>query len=217
MNMKRMIFVVEGDTEQAFVGNIIVPYFFEKFQFSNVSCYKIKHSGGGISKYSHIRKDLVNSINESDSVVTTMADFYKLPKDTPHYKDSKSCVTDLQQVEYLEKAMQEDLSIDYPRAERYFFPYIQLHEFEALLFSSEQAYDQLFEDKEVDFKRLRQVMKTFPNPEDINNGDSTAPSKRLMNLMKGYNKVVHGVQIASEIGIDTLIKKCPHFRSWIDR
>lgn len=67
MNMKRMIFVVEGDTEQAFVGNIIVPYFFEKFQFSNVSCHKIKHSGGGISKYSHIRKDLVNSINESDS------------------------------------------------------------------------------------------------------------------------------------------------------
>lgn len=217
MNMKRLIFVVEGDTEQAFVGNIIVPYFLEKFQFSNVNCYKIKHSGGGISKYSHIRKDLVNSINESDSVVTTMADFYKLPKDTPHYKDSKSCVTDLQQVEYLEKAMQEDLSIDYPRAERYFIPYIQLHEFEALLFSSEQAYDQLFEDKEVDFKRLRQVMKTFPNPENINNGESTAPSKRLMNLMKGYNKVVHGVQIASEIGIDTLIKKCPHFRSWIDR
>ena len=52
--MKRLIIIVEGDTELAFVNTILAPYLYSKGILS-VSCFKIKHSKGGLSKYEHLK------------------------------------------------------------------------------------------------------------------------------------------------------------------
>lgn len=56
----------------------------------------------------------------------------------------------------------------------------------------------------------------MPYPEDINNNQNTAPSKRLLKAIPGYDKVLYGVGIMECIGMETIISKCPHFREWIE-
>ena len=52
------------------------------------------------------------------------------------------------------------------------------------------------------------------NPEDINNGNETAPSKRLLNALH-YHKGETVVYPLELIGIEQMLEKCPHFQSWI--
>jgi hypothetical protein len=54
-------------------------------------------------------------------------------------------------------------------------------------------------------------------PEDINNSQETAPSKRLAKIFPygRYGKVEHGALIAEAIGIETIRAKCPKFDAWI--
>ena len=73
--MKRLLIIVEGDTEKEFVNNILAPHLFSK-GIGNVQCFKIKHSKGGLSKYEHLKKDIINSLYEDNVIVTTLIDFY---------------------------------------------------------------------------------------------------------------------------------------------
>ena len=43
----------------------------------------------------------------------------------------------------------------------------------------------------------------------------TAPSKRLAELIKGYNKVVYGSILAQEIGLEAIRTKSPRFHQWV--
>ncbi|WP_278622347.1 DUF4276 family protein, partial [Prevotella denticola] len=95
-------------------------------------------------------------------------------------------------------------------------PYIQLHEFEALVFASINGIDSLFERNEMDYKGLIDVIQQHPNPEDINNHPDTAPSVRLKKLIPGYNKVLHGIDIINTVGISELLEKCPRFKTWVE-
>lgn len=160
--MKRLIFIVEGETEEAFVNNILRPYFKTECNFYNIVCFKLKHSKGGVCKYAHIKEDLSNAINESEAVVTTMIDFYQIPKDVPGYAETSSILQDEKRVALIEENMKEDLARHYERAATAFIPYIQLHEFEAILFSSDKGFNELFDSREVDFEELLRIMKTFP-------------------------------------------------------
>ncbi|HOV14336.1 MAG TPA: DUF4276 family protein [Spirochaetota bacterium] len=51
----------------------------------------------------------------------------------------------------------------------------------------------------------------------INDGLETAPSKRLEKIISNYQKVFYGAIICQEIGIETIINKCPRFGEWIDK
>ena len=59
------------------------------------------------------------------------------------------------------------------------------------------------------------IIAEFPNPEEINNSSETAPSKRLIKAIPGYNKIVYGNIIAEQIGLQTIRDKCPLFNEWI--
>ncbi len=63
----------------------------------------------------------------------------------------------------------------------------------------------------------RKIIEEYPNPELLNDGSETAPSKRLTKLIVGYQKTLHGPLIAEETGIERIRKKCPRFSQWIDR
>ena len=214
--MKRLVVIAEGETEESFVKNILIPYF-NSLGFCNyIQCFKTKHSNGGLSKYSYIKQDIIQTIYEADVIVTTMLDFYRLPSDFPGFKQFDT-LPHSRQVEAIENQMKIDIEQTQNRQFDNFIPYIQLHEFEALIFSSIAGIDALFERSEVDYRGLQDVIDKHPNPEDINNGPDTAPSARLKKLIRGYDKVVYGVNIIQETGIDTVLSMCPRFKEWIEK
>ncbi len=214
--MKRLVFIVEGETEEAFVNTILRPYFQGCGLYNPVQCFKIKHTQGGMHKYSYVRNDVLNTIYEHDVIVTTMFDLYALPHSFPGYKESQAIEDHLKRVVFLEAKMKEDLELNQNRQFNNYVPYIQLHEFEALVFSSANGFEALFEENEMNYKGIRDVIETFPNPEDINDSPETAPSKRMQKLIQGYNKVAYGISLIEYTGIDIILRKCPHFRDWIE-
>lgn len=215
--MKRLVVIAEGATEESFVNNILIPYFNSLGIYNSIQCFKTKHSNGGLSKYSYIKQDIIQTIYEADVTVTTLIDFYRLPSDFPGFNQCDVMLSHTRQVEAIEHQMKEDVERTQDRRFDNFIPYIQLHEFEALIFSSISGIDALFERNEVDYKGLQNVIDSHPNPEDINNGPNTAPSVRLKQLIPGYDKVVYGVDIIREIGMDIVLSKCPRFNGWIEK
>ena len=214
--MKRLVIIVEGETEESFVNNILCPYFCSKGLYNTIQCFKTKHSHGGISKYSYIKKDILNTIYEKDVVVSMMIDFYRLPLDFPGFSDLKATQTHKEQASLLETEIKKNLEDTQKHQFDNFIPYIQLHEFEALVFASIKGIDILFEREEMDYKGLMNVIEEHPNPEEINNHPATAPSMRLKKLIPGYNKVLHGIEIIKTMGMPELLEKCPRFKTWVE-
>ena len=215
--MKRLVFIVEGETEEAFVNIILRPYFQKCGFYNSVQCFKIKHTQGGMHKYSYVRNDVLNTIYEHDVIVTTMFDLYALPHSFPGFEEAQSIKEHLKRVEFLEMKMKEDLELNQNRQFNNYIPYIQLHEFEALVFSSATGFEALFEDSEMNYKGICEIIEEFSNPEEINDSPETAPSKRMQKLIRGYNKVAYGISLIEYTGIDIILRKCPHFREWIEK
>ena len=214
--MKRLVVIAEGETKESFVNNILIPYFNSLGIYNYIQCFKTKHSNGGLSKYSYIKQDIIKIIYETDVVVTTLLDFYRLPSDFPGYKQNNALLHD-RWVEIIEGQIKEDIERTQEQRFDNFIPYIQLHEFEALIFSSIAGIDALFEKSEVKYRDFQAVIDSYPNPENINNGPDSAPSVRLKQLIPGYDKVVYGVGIISEIGMETVLSRCPRFNGWIKK
>ena len=103
-----------------------------------------------------------------------------------------------------------------------FIPYVQLHEFEALVFSDPRAMaDRLAAVKQTSPDRLfgvfSSIVEEAGGPEDINDHHHTCPSKRIMGIVAGYGKPLHGPLITQQIGLDVLRAKCPHFGAWLTK
>ena len=165
---------------------------------------------------SYIRQDIAHALYESEAVVTTMIDFYRLPSDFPGYKQLNPTAPHQEHVAFLEARMKEDIENMQNRRFENLIPYIQLHEFEALLFSSSEGIAALFEKNEYDYRELERVVRDYPNPEDINNSPDSAPSVRLKRIIPGYDKVVYGIEILKAIGMSKVLAQCPRFRMWIE-
>lgn len=125
---------------------------------------------------------------------------------------SKAIVNKSERIRFLIEKLREDIPEEFQYG---FLPYIQLHEFEGLLFSDGNAFRSVFSQGEADFEKLDNIITGFPNPEEINDSPETAPSKRLIEAIPGYNKVVYGNIIAEQIGLQTIRDKCPLFNEWI--
>jgi len=97
---------------------------------------------------------------------------------------------------------------------RRFIPYVQMHEFEALLFSDPAAFAKGIEspDKAKDFHKIRSL---FDTPEDINDGAETAPSKRILKLVPAYEKPIQGSLGAIEVGLTAMRQTCVLFDAWL--
>jgi hypothetical protein len=52
-------------------------------------------------------------------------------------------------------------------------------------------------------------------PEDVDDGESTAPSKRLAACIPGYQKTVHGPLAVETKGLVAIRKSCPRFDRWV--
>jgi hypothetical protein len=97
---------------------------------------------------------------------------------------------------------------------RRFIPYVQMYEFEGLLFSCPKRMAQGINQPALEEKFLR-IRNDFDTPENINNSPVTAPSKRLIRLYEGYEKPLHGSLAAIEIGLPAIRKACYRFDAWL--
>ena len=81
-------------------------------------------------------------------------------------------------------------------------PYVQRHEFEALLFSDVAGFSTLGLPgiDEPCLESLRRIRHHFDTPEDINDDQATAPSKRIQALIPRYRKRLHGPLVAEATG-----------------
>jgi hypothetical protein len=103
---------------------------------------------------------------------------------------------------------------------RFVLPYVQMHEFEGLLFTDPQAFEWVEDGWNEDARQaLEKVASAFATPEDINSSRETAPSKRILEIFPegAYSKVEHGPLIAECIGLDAIRAKCPAFSEWVGK
>ncbi len=97
------------------------------------------------------------------------------------------------------------------------FPYVQMHEFEGLLFTDVRAFAAVPSASPETIQTLGSIHSGFATPEDINDSSETAPSKRIEKLLPRYDKVVHGPDLIADIGLDAIREQCPRFNGWLSR
>jgi hypothetical protein len=220
--MKRLHIIAEGRTEETFVNATLRHHLAQYNVFADVRCVLTgrkdgKLFRGGMTNYTKARNDILRWLNEeksnTDVAFTTMFDFYALPIDFPGYDTASNGKDPYHKVSIIEDSFARDIN------DRRFIPYIQLHEFEALLFVNPQMLEIEYFEYPKAIAEIQKVTEKYGNPELIDQGLETAPSKRIIRAIPDYanNKATVGPMIAHEIGIKTLRQSCPHFNDWLKK
>ncbi len=218
--MIRLHVTAEGRTELNFVKRILAPHLAKFDVFADARCVLTskdkrlsKEYRGGLFSYQKAKADILTWIKQdkhSECRFTTMFDLYALPDDFPEYHKAKKCPDPYERVAALEKSLGDDLTF------QRFIPYIQLHEFETLVLANPAALKWEYLDHEDPIAKLVDMVG-IQNPELINDGATTAPSKRILAEIPEYDKVTAGVSVTEKIGLATLRTKCSHFNEWVTK
>lgn len=221
--MARLNMTVEGETEQAFADRLMKDHlanynvFLGKPRLTAHAKKKGQVHRGGLQKYEVFKKDLCEWLKQDrspDVYFTTMVDLYGFPRDCPSYDETARIPDPYQRVAALENALSKDIG------DTRFIPYIQLHEFEALLLSDPNAFLFHYPETATQVENLKQLCaRHHDSPERIDDGQQTAPSKQIGREIPRYldEKTTAAPQIAKRIGIELMRRKCPHFDQWLRR
>ena len=217
--MTRVYVVVEGPTEESFVKNVLAPALWPRGVYLTPIILGVPGHRGGNPNYARVKRDVVVQLKQDPTAYcSTMLDFYGLGQGFPGTPLPPN-LSPLDKVCHLERAMIEDIIASVPDALRpdlRFLPYLQLHEYEGLLFSDPEAFARGIYQPNL-AASFRTVRAGFPTPEDIDDGPETAPSKRVLKLHPPYRKPLYGTLAALEVGINAIRRECPHFRHWTER
>ena len=172
---------------------------------------------GGTVRWSVLKKEIETYLLEPNVIVSTLIDYYGLCQkyDFPNWAEGERIADKNSRMDFLEDAMKNDIA---DAVKHRYIPYLQLHEFEGLLFNDIQFfYSQVPEDELVGIAELEKTFADYDNPEMINDNRETSPSHRLKRIIKGYNKPLYGHYFAEAIGIDKIRAKSPRFNQWIEK
>ena len=182
---------VEGPTERDFVNHVIKPHLI----LHGWDVVKPVSLNGGVSLQRF--KDEIRLLYPNYEWVTTLYDLYRFEgregRDAGDLEakmsDVAGCLSNL-------------------------IPYVQRYEFEALVFSDPEILTREFREPQA-LKKLRDVLVECGSPENINHNYHTIPSRRLQRILSVYDKVLHGAQLASKIGLNQIKSQCPRFAHWL--
>ena len=198
--MIRLAIVVEGETEEEFVKNLLTPHLQTRGVLAN------PHPLGGNVTVERLASEMANYFWSYDRV-TSLVDFYGFRnKGQASREDLQTRIS--QQVDARIKVSWDQSSV---------FPYVQQHEFEALLFSDVEVFKALLDRPPSLVQKLSAIRSNVSTPEDINDDKDTHPSKRIRDLMPNYQKRVDGPYLAKQLGLSVIRSACPRFGKWIDR
>jgi len=222
--MARLLVHVEGQTEETFVNEVLRSYLsrcgYESVSARIIGNARLRRSRGGIRPWLAVRKDIINHLRQDRGcIATTMVDFYALPQHGDRAWPGRAAAMGAsghQKASVVEAALRNDLAhemgtdFDITR----FLPFVVVHEFEGLLFSDCAAFARGISRPDLE-PSFSQVRKGFATPEEIDDSPVTAPSKRVEDLVPGYDKPLLGTLAILEIGLDPIRAECPHFDHWL--
>jgi hypothetical protein len=216
--IKRVYVICEGRTEELFVRELLCEPFLKK----SISLIPSKlgrtgHKGGNIKPERICFDVLTRLLADKSSFCTTFFDFYALPGDFPGKKDAQFRRDIAAKAQSVQNSLANWLrsEID-PEPLRRFVPYVQMHEFEGLLFSDPDKLAEAVNRPELSAK-FNAIRSNFPTPEDINDSYETAPSKRIGKIFPGYQKPYNGILTAKRIGLEKIRRECRLFNDWLCR
>ena len=216
MAWRRLYITVEGPTERKFADDVLRPHLANysiDVRSRVVLTNRKLGKRGGIFDFARIRSDLTRLMQDDRSdaaAFTTMVDLYALPPEFPGWLEARKKAIAAQRVAILEAAFHAEMG------DERFLPHIQLHEFEALLYCDLSQLRSRVSNSDRAIDELSRDVAGIA-PEDINEGATTAPSKRIIRYLPIYEKtkVRIGAPAAAAIGLPALRAQCPHFDAWV--
>ena len=221
--MARLYLFAEGQTEQTFADNLLKPHLAQHNVFMNkpvlIAHAKKKgrvHRRGG-RNYAPMKSDITRFLKQDqaqNAFFTTMIDLYAIHPDFPGLAEAEYMRQDpFERVSFLEEKFSEDIG------DQRFIPYIQLHEYEAYLFSELTCFEYLGAESKQEVETLQATVSQYETPELINDGPQTAPSKGIIAQFPDYGraKSTFGPQLAEKIGLQSIRNRCLHFHEWLTK
>jgi hypothetical protein len=210
--------ICEGQTEEAFVNELLVETFALRGIYLRPGLIGRPGHKGGVFKFERLCPDVEKRLlADPHCYCTTFFDFYGLPESFPGKSqaslkqgiEDKSAIVMQSMCEQLSARIGED-------AMRRFIPYVQMYEFEALLFSDPDRMAAGMDQAQLS-SAFSRISSQFDTPEHINNSPQTAPSKRIETLIPGYEKPLLGTLAALEVGLDNMRGQCRLFDHWLQK
>lgn len=221
--MARLYLFAEGPTELTFADTVLKPhlanlgvYLHPPLLIAHAKKKGKVHRGGG-RKYVPMKNDILRFLTQEkggDVFFTTMIDLYAIHAEFPGLDEgAKLRHLPDKRVECLEQAFANDIG------DRRFVPYIQLHEFETYLFCDPTWFAYFYDHHDKEIAALKAIAEGHATPELIDEGQHSAPSKRIIAHLPDYGdaKPAVGPQVAERIGLEVIRNKCPHFQTWLSR
>lgn len=221
--MARIIFHVEGQTEEQFVDEVLAPHL---ATFQHVASARLvgnvraRSKRGGIKPWPSVANEIVNHLNsDMGCYATTIVDYYALPDSGnsawPGRGAAASCAFEDKAptvVSALKQDLNKRMGSGFNSAR--FIPFVMMREFEALLFSDPESFAKSIYRPGL-AAALHRIRDSFATPEETNDSRETAPSKRVEKLLPGYEKPLVGVLAAQAIGLGKVRDECPIFAAWL--
>lgn len=204
--MIRLAIVVEGRTERQFVRLLLAGHLIRYDVLAEPMLIgKSVQSGGDVTIERLTRR--MAQVSYHFDAVTTLVDFYGFRRRPTNDVSELERLIDEAYARAPHRRLREDRV----------FAYVQMHEFEALLFSDVRALGRATVAAPDAERELAEAHDQFASPEDINDRSDTAPSKRITSAMPGYDKVLGGSLAAEAVGLDAMRGECPRFGGWLTR
>lgn len=204
--MRNICIICEGTTETEFVNKCLVPHLinYDVYPHSRILQPPSGRHRGGRVTIERLAKHISHEYSSYDRI-TSFVDFYGFQD-----RNGRSRAE-------VEEAILNAVGV-YTTGfdERFVLPYVQMHEFEGLLFSDVEQFDWVLDGWSEDVQeKLTAVRNQFTGPEDINDSPETAPSKRILSIFPAgtYSKTEHGPIIAEEIGLEKFASNAQHSMS----
>lgn len=194
--MTRLGISVEGATEREFVNRVLRPHLlgFGWVQVVGVDL------GGNVS-LDKIAAELPRLLGGFDHV-STLYDFYGFKN-----RDGMT-------VQTLEAAVAQRFNA--ARQAR-LTPYVQMYEFEALLFAAPEQTHATLGGPVAQLQALQLAVAEAGSPEAVNDSPQTSPSHRLKALFPKFDKKLHGPEIIACAGLAGIRAQCARFDAWVGR
>ncbi len=224
--------IVEGQTENVFLTKLLGSHLALKGIDFHCPIVWLGEGRGGVKGLKcedfcdQVRRHLQDG---RQPYVTTFFDYYGLPISEKHGWDfvkqakdgAKSHTIDIA-VERIHEELHRMATCDLKivKATTRFFPYIQLHELEALFFAEPEKLAELFENTNL-AAQFKKAVVDCKECELINDRPQYAPSKRIETAfpfyMKGRSALAHAPRLADRLSLETVRMKCPRFSSWVSK
>lgn len=224
--MTRLLVHVEGQTEETFVNEVLAPHLIG-LGLTSVGARLMGNARqrahrGGVRAWRDVQRDIVRHLmNDQECIATTMVDYYGMPmvgrRAWPgrseaagrEFRHKASTIED-----GLSAAIRQTMGPGFEEGR--FIPYVMMHEFEAMLFSDCDSFGEGIGHPEL-APSFQEIRGQFDSPGEIDDSPDTAPSRRIVELLSGYQKPLMGNLAALEIGLDAIRTECPNFQTWLER